>query len=265
MTNSRTRTAVVTGCATGIGAATAAKLAAAGVRVIGVDMPGGDQASMPGVDKLIHADLSTFAGVRGVADEVDGVVDILVNNAGVAATRPWREVLGVNALAPRDLTRLLLPKFSESPAVVSVASQAAYAWRANHVRARDLLAHEDWDEAFASFADHPDIQGSCYQISKEAVVVDMLDLVTEHHATGLRVNTVSPGTVQTSLLKDFSATMGEATIEGARAWSGRHAQPEEIADAIVFLTSPAASWISGVDLAIDGGYGAQIFKLMNPV
>ena len=93
----------------------------------------------------------------------------------------------------------------------------------------------------------------------------MLELVTEHRGIGLRANTVSPGTVATPLLGDFTESMGAQVIEGARSWAGRHARPEEVADAIVFLASPAASWISGVELPVDGGYGAQVFKMMNPI
>lgn len=91
----------------------------------------------------------------------------------------------------------------------------------------------------------------------------MMDIATANRASGLRANTVSPGTVQTSLLKDFTESMGADVIEGARGWSGRHARADEIADAMVYLASPAASWVNGVDLPVDGGYSAQIFKLMN--
>ncbi|MET4046825.1 NAD(P)-dependent dehydrogenase (short-subunit alcohol dehydrogenase family) [Rhodococcus sp. UYP5] len=265
MTAPHERTAVVTGCATGIGAATAAKLAASGVRVIGVDIADADVATMPGVATFIQADLSTRDGVREVADAIDEPIDILVNNAGVAATRPWRQVLAVNALAPRDLTRLLLPKFRESAAVVTTASQAGFAWRTNYARAKAFLAQEDWDQAYAMFDSHPNIQDACYQISKEAAVVNMLATATANRATGLRANTVSPGTVQTPLLADFTEAMGADAIAGARDWSGRHADPGEIADAIVFLSSPSAGWINGVDLPVDGGYGAQIFTLTNPL
>lgn len=261
--NDHKRTAVVTGCGTGIGAATAAVFARSGMHVIGVDMPGSDIAGMPNVRQLICADLSTPDGVRHAASEIDAEVDILVNNAGVAATRSWREVLSVNTLAPRDLTRLLAPKFGKNPSVVSVASQAGYAWRANYSRAQAFLAHGDWDTALASLSEVPDIQKISYQISKEAVVVDMLGLVTEHRAAGLRANTVSPGTVETPLLKDFAVSMGEDVIEGARNWSGRDAEAEEVAEVIAFLVSPKASWVNGVDLAVDGGYSAHVFQLMN--
>ncbi|WP_158726343.1 SDR family oxidoreductase [Tomitella fengzijianii] len=258
------RTAVVTGFASGIGARTASLLVGLGARVIGVDRPG---AVAPAeltalLAARIDADLSAPAGPAAVAERVDGPVHLLVNNAGVAATRPWREVLGVDLLAPRDLTRLLAPKFADAAAVVTVASQAGLRWRETAARSRALLAAETWGDAFALAADEPDIQRDCYAIAKEAVIVDALTLAAERTVPGLRANTVSPGTVQTPLLADFRTAMGNEVVEGAAAWAGRHATPDDIAAAIAFLGSDDAAWISGVDLPVDGGYGALVFTMM---
>ncbi|WP_305093459.1 SDR family oxidoreductase [Prescottella sp. R16] len=254
------KTAVVTGYASGIGAATAAALTARGATVIGVDRIVPDSA--PPVARTIVGDLSTSDGVRSIADAVDGPVDVLINNAGVAATQPWRTVLSVNTLAPRDLTRLLLPKFGADAAVVTTASQAGFQWQRNFTRADAFLAIDDWDAALDSVAGLPDIDRLCYALSKEAAIVYSGALAVEGKQIGLRSNTVSPGTVGTPLLPDFTATMGAAVIDGAAAWTGRHAAPEEIADAIVFLASPESAWISGVDLPVDGGYGAFVFRTL---
>ncbi|WP_182346529.1 SDR family oxidoreductase [Tomitella gaofuii] len=258
------RTAVVTGFASGIGARTTTLLAGLGARVIGVDRPGTDAPAQlrDVVAARIDTDLSTPEGPAAVAAQVDGPVHLLVNNAGVAATRPWREVLGVDLLAPRDLTRLLAPKFADAAAVVTVASQAGLRWRENVARSRALLAAEDWEHAFALAAAEPDIQRDCYAIAKESVIVDALTLAAERPVPGLRANTVSPGTVQTPLLADFRTSMGNEVVEGAAAWAGRHATPDDIAAAIAFLGSDDAAWISGVDLPVDGGYGALIFTMM---
>lgn len=266
MTDFTGRTVVVTGCASGIGARTTQRLADLGASVIGVDRP---EASVPeelagSLTALIRADLSVPDGPAQVVDRIDGPIDLLVNNAGVAATRPWRQVIGLNVLAPRDLTRLLMPKFGPAPAVVGVASQAGFNWRTTFERSRRLLATPDWEDAFALLATDPDIQENCYTISKEAVIVGAITLATQREVPNLRVNTVSPGTVQTPLLADFTVSMGEAAIAGAEAWAGRHATPDDIAEAIVFLGSDRARWINGVDIPVDGGYGAQILSMVLP-
>lgn len=257
MPDFRGKKVVVTGASSGIGAATVTKLVAAGATVVGVDRVASDDSSL---HQMVVGDLSTHAGVLAVADQVDGPVHALVNNAGVAATLPWRTVLSVNALAPRDLTRALMPKFAGGAAVVTTASQAGFMWQQHYGLLNDFLATDDWDAALDSVADFPDIEAACYGLSKEAAIVPAANLAVAGKQRGLRSNSVSPGTVGTPLLPDFTATMGEETINGAAAWAGRHATPEEVADALVFLISEEASWVNGVDLPVDGGFGALVFK-----
>lgn len=264
MTKKAQRIAVITGCASGIGAATAANMAALGITVIGVDLPTTQPhvSSNTSISKFIPADLSSQQGVAELAEKIDVEIDILVNNAGVAATLPWRQVIGINALAPRDLSRLLTPKFSDEPTVVTVASQAGYAWRTNYHRAQGILSQDNWDDAFNTLASDSAIQERCYEISKEAAIVNTMNLVSSGAKRRIRANSVSPGTVATPLLEDFSATMGESVIEGAAKWAGRHARPEEVASVITFLCSPQSSWVSGVDLGVDGGYSTEIMSRM---
>lgn len=251
------RTVVVTGCASGIGLAAARKLAAQGARVIGVDRnPSGD----PAIAAMIVGDLSTRAGVEAIAAQVDGPIDALINNAGVAATLPWRTVLGVNALAPRDLTRLLVPKFAGGPVVVTTASLAGMRWATNYAVSARFLALEDWDEALDSVADFPNIDDYCYDLSKEMAIINAGDMAVRSRHLGMRSNSVSPGTVGTPLLADFITAMGEDAIAGAEQFTGRHASPEEIADALLFLISDEAHWISGVNLPVDGAMGAMVFR-----
>ncbi|MGG7104238.1 SDR family oxidoreductase [Rhodococcus sp. 24CO] len=251
------KTVVLTGCSSGIGAEAATKLAALGARVIGVDRVTSADNS---ITQMIIGDLSTQSGVADIAAQIDGPVDVLINNAGVAATLPWRTVMSINALAPRDLTRLLLPKFAVDPAVVTTASQAGFLWQQNFARLNAFLAINNWDDALESLADFPGIDEVCYNLSKEAAIINAGNLAVDGKHIGLRSNSVSPGTVGTPLLKDFTATMGDAAISGAVTWAGRHARPGEIADAIIFLASSDAAWISGADIPIDGGFSAMIFR-----
>lgn len=255
MTQFHDRTVVVTGAASGIGAVAVEKFRVGGAKVIGVDRAEGSAA-----DVHLVADLSTRDGVEAVVDQIDQPIDVLVNNAGVAATLPWRTVLGVNALAPRDLTRLLLPQFNPDPVVVTTASMAGFMWAQNYGLIRQFLETEQWDDALDLVKGHPDLDVTCYDLSKEIAIVNAGDLAVNGKHINLRSNSVSPGTVGTPLLGDFVTTMGEENINGTATWAGRHANAEEIADAIIFLASPQASWINGVDLAVDGGLNAMVFR-----
>lgn len=249
---------VVTGCATGIGAATVARLLDLGATVTGVDRNTSPEVAPT---TLVEGDLATHDGVAAVAAQIEGPVHALINNAGVAATLPWRTVMSVNSLAPRDLTRALMPAFAPDPAVVTTASQAGFMWQQNFARLNDFLAVDDWDEALDSIADLPNIESAgCYGISKEAAIINASNLAVDGKHIGLRSNSVSPGTVSTPLLPAFTDTMGEETINGAAAWAGRHASAGEVADVLVFLASPQASWINGADIPVDGGFGALVFR-----
>lgn len=248
---------VVTGCASGIGGATVAQLLDLGATVTGVDR---NTATEVTPTRTVVGDLATLEGVRTIAGEIAGPVHALVNNAGVAATLPWRTVLSINALAPRDLANALMPKFATEPAVVTTASQAGFQWQQHFTRLNAFLTIDDWGQALDSLSDFPDIETACYHVSKEAAIINSGNLAVEGKHIGLRSNSVSPGTVSTPLLPDFAATLGQETIEGAANWAGRHARPEEIAHVIAFLVSDHASWLSGVDLPVDGGFGALVFR-----
>jgi NAD(P)-dependent dehydrogenase (short-subunit alcohol dehydrogenase family) len=75
---------------------------------------------------------------------------------------------------------------------------------------------------------------------------------------GFRINAVLPGPVETPILADFEESMGKDTLDGVKELLGRHAQPEDIADGILFLASNAARWINGHPLIIDGGISGAV-------
>jgi len=82
---------------------------------------------------------------------------------------------------------------------------------------------------------------------------------------GLRINAVLPGPVETPILVDFEKSMGKDTLHGVKELLGRHATPEDIAEAVVFLASDAARWINGHPLVVDGGITGAVASGLVPV
>jgi NAD(P)-dependent dehydrogenase (short-subunit alcohol dehydrogenase family) len=241
------RRALVTGAGGGIGAATVRVLIADGAHVIGVDT---DQDKLRSVSESLGASDDRFTPI--VADVTDpdgqaelikaaagseGVLDILVNNAavfllaGVEATREqWQRTLEVNLIAPAELTAAAVPalRASSSATVVNVASISG------HVSQADRWTYN------AS-------KGGLLELTR----CQALDLAPQ----GIRVNSVSPGYVWTDVL-DRAAGGDRDTwdpIWGAACPLGRCAEPSEVANAIAFLASDAASFITGTDVLVDGG------------
>ena len=228
---------LVTGGASGIGAATAARFEEEGARVVVLDRdPAEGFAS-------VLADLSDDTSVRAaVAEAVEtlGGLDVLVNNAGIGATgnvadnddEEWHRVFDVNVLGVVRTTRAALPalRASEHAAVVNTCSIAA--WTGLPQRA-------------------------VYSATKGAVQALTLAMAADHLADGIRVNCVNPGTADTpwvQRLLDASADpAAERAALAARQPTGRLVSAAEVAHAIVHLADPRSSATTGVALAVDGG------------
>lgn len=234
------KTALVTGATAGIGYAIATQLAAQGAEVIvhGRNAERGAKAvqdieNAGGKARFVAADLTDADDVRRLADEA-GDVDILVNNAGIyrfGATFETTDVdfddhINTNLRAPYLLVQKLVPAMIErgGGSVVNVTTTAAA---------------------------RPAASAGIYGASKAGI-----DLLTklwadEFGGRGVRVNAVSPGPTHT----DGSAELGVEIIEGIGRTTalGRTATPEEIAAVVVFAASPAAGYINGAILPVDGG------------
>jgi NAD(P)-dependent dehydrogenase (short-subunit alcohol dehydrogenase family) len=238
---------VVTGAASGIGAATVDRLVAAGLEVIGLDRH--PARACP----TVLCDLARPETIDAAVGELPAELGGLANVAGVPGTFPAELVLRVNVLGLRHLTEALLSRLVRGAAVVNVASVAAVRNPAPRELVAGLLATPSFDAGLAWCLDHPLDAPSAYRFSKQVLVEWTLQASAAWRRQGVRVVSVSPGVVDTPILPDFRASMGDAAIDAATAEAGRLAEPHDIAPVIAFLLSPDAQWVNGVDLRVDGG------------
>jgi NAD(P)-dependent dehydrogenase (short-subunit alcohol dehydrogenase family) len=246
--------AVVTGCASGIGAALARQLTALGAGVIGLDLR--PPADGPGPAGTFHAvDLADQASVDYAASAIGGRVDALFNVAGVSAgIGDPRRVVAVNFLGARQLIHGIAPKMPAGSAIVNVASVAASGYRKDAPVVAGLLATTSFAQGLAWCDKHADIlKKGCYSLSKAAVVLGTMSGAPGIAARGLRVNCLCPGVTDTPILDDTRKAYGQAFLDAIAKPLGRVADPAEQASILVFLGSRAASYLNGEVLWSDGG------------
>ncbi|WP_104110744.1 SDR family NAD(P)-dependent oxidoreductase [Arthrobacter sp. N199823] len=238
-----TLTAVVTGGASGIGAAIAAKLQAMGAQVAVLDLNLKDlPEGQLGFACDVSDDASVVAAIAGTVEAFGGV-DIVVNNAGIGAIgsvednndEEWARVWNINVVGMVRVSRAALPHLrqSSSAAIVNISSIAATAG----LPARAL-----------------------YSATKGAVLSLTQAMAADHLREGIRVNAVNPGTADTPwigrLLSQADDPAAERAALNARQPHGRMVTADEVAGAVAYLASPLSGSTSGTSIAVDGGMQA---------
>ncbi|WP_022890957.1 SDR family NAD(P)-dependent oxidoreductase [Agromyces italicus] len=231
--------AVVTGGASGIGAAITSRLRRGGARVAVFDLrPENAEADLAVAVDVADGD-SVRAGVERVVAEL-GRLDIVVNNAGIGAQGTiesntddeWHRVLDINVLGMMRVARAALPHLRRSPAAAIVNTSS-----------------------IAATAGLP--ERALYSASKGAVSALTRAMAADHLREGIRVNAVNPGTADTPwigrLLEQAPDPAAERAALEARQPHGRLVAADEVAGAVAYLASPASGSTTGVELAVDGG------------
>jgi NAD(P)-dependent dehydrogenase (short-subunit alcohol dehydrogenase family) len=239
--------AIVTGGASGIGAATADLLTQRGARVAVLDREIGTLQGTPAL--ALHCDVTDSAGVEEAVAEVAGqlgALDVVVNNAGIGAVgdvaansdEEWHRVLDVNVVGIARVTRAALPHLRRSAhaAIVNTCSIVAPVGLP---------------------------QRAVYAASKGAVASLTLAMAADHVREGIRVNAVTPGTADTPWVARLLAQAADPDEAGralrARQPMGRLVSAQEVAHAIAYLASPLSASTTGTLLAVDGGMsGIQV-------
>jgi NAD(P)-dependent dehydrogenase (short-subunit alcohol dehydrogenase family) len=251
------RVALVTGASRGIGATTARALAAAGAKVIVTDLnePSELAAEIGGLSRAQDVTSETdWADTMAFVRKESGGLDILVNNAGLFLMKPllditleeWRKLHAVNVEGVFLGTKAAIPLLAEraskwkgGTSIINLSSVAGLVGAAG---------------------------ASCYNASKGAVRLFTKGVSLEVASAGIRVNSVHPGIIETKMgdevVSGFS-TLGGMGENEARAQAaqihplGHMGQPQNIADAIVFLASDRAAFMTGSELVVDGGLTAS--------
>jgi len=253
------KTIIVTGCASGIGLETARTIKEAGGNVIGVDR----DMTTEYVDELYRVDLSDKRAIQALIMALPMGADGLANIAGVPPTLPAETVIRVNLVALKFLTENLIPKLADGASIVNLASLAGHNWRNSVDQIKDC-ENLDFDDV-AEFVRRHGIDkqaGRSYFFSKEALVVWTMQNRWTWRDRGIRMNSISPGPVDTPILKDFVATLGERA-RADRDTMDRPGTPEDIAPIVAFLLSDMTKWIRGTDIPADGGMASNIFCNMH--
>lgn len=236
MAELRDRIAIVTGAASGIGAATLALLAARGATVIGFDV-------VARGETMLEVDVADDAAIdRGVAEVIarHGRVDVLVNCAGIGGQgtttditlETWDKVMRVNLRGTFAMCRAVLPGMigRGSGAIVNIGSTFG------------LLARDD---------------AVAYGVSKAAVIHLTRSMAVDLADSGVRANCVCPGIIETAMTAPVFAGPDDLMRRNTEIHAmRRQGQPEKVAEAIAFLVSDRASFITGTAFPVDGGYTA---------
>ncbi|MEI7824442.1 MAG: SDR family oxidoreductase [Chlorobiaceae bacterium] len=238
------KTIIVTGAAAGIGLATSLRFARAGMRVLGLDRNPAIVDICREIPNFtgISCDLTDSAKISAALNNLGADnIDVLINNAGInpsPSTLPdtsetvWLKILETNLTGTYRITKAVLERMNRGGAIINISSILA-------------LSGARKNAAYAA---------------TKGALLSLTRAMARDHGPAIRVNCVCPGAVQTDMFEEYLNRCDDREQERERIRRSlplqRLGKPEDIAEAVFFLSSDSASWITGQVLVIDGGDSA---------
>ncbi len=243
---------VVTGAASGMGAATAQILVELGATVTAMDI----KPSPVSVARFIEVDLRDPAAIESAAASIDGEVNGLFSCAGLPGP-PFSELdtMRVNFVGARHLAEQLVPKMPPGSSISAISSSAAVGWWDQMETIGPLLETKGFDEAVAWLeANDEKWSWSGYLFSKWVVDAWVGYWYPDLAPLGIRINCINPGPTDTAMMPAFHDFASKDVVDQAVGPIGRYARAEEQAWPLVLIGSPRASYLAGEVLNVDGGF-----------
>ena len=247
---------VVTGAASGMGAACAKTLVELGADVIGCDV---QEISEP-VKEAVKLDLMSEQSIDQVVAKLPAKIDRLFNCAGIPGPPRFTalDTMVVNFVGLRHLTEAVLPRIPDGGAVASITSVAGMGYLKRLEKVNELLAISDFSAARAWCEADPETANG-YLFSKEMIIGYTLSRAGELAGRNVRINCLSPAPTDTPMMPAFHEQVSKEFMdEHFQAPVGRNATSEEMAEPLILLNSAASRFVSGVNLFVDYGYVAQV-------
>jgi NAD(P)-dependent dehydrogenase (short-subunit alcohol dehydrogenase family) len=246
------RSVVVTGAASGMGAASAQILVELGADVTALDI----KATSVPVKTSFEIDLRDPDTIDATARQIPAPVHSVFSCAGLPGP-PFSEVdtVLVNFVGARHLIEAMVPKMPEGSSIGMIASAAGVGWQQNLAPLNEFIANDTFDGAKSYLEANPDVMGgSGYWFSKQVINAWVGSRATDLIGRGIRLNCINPGPTATPMMPQFHAAVGKELVDSAMGPIARYSEPEEQAWPLVLLNSPRMSYVCGEALWTDGGF-----------
>lgn len=248
---------VITGAASGMGAAATALLIEAGANVYALDI--GD-VSAP-VTKALKVDIMDKASIDAALAEIPESIFGLFNCAGVPSPPvPTYETIMINFVGLRYLTEQLLPRLVEGGGIASIASTAGMGWKPNLEKVQEFLALDSFEAASDWLKAENDLGAAdAYGFSKQCIIVYTMQMAGELAKQHKRINCIAPSPTQSAFMENLNAAgVGNDVTSLFCPSNGDFATGADMGHALVAINSKLGGFVSGCNIPVDYGYCAEV-------